>query len=135
MKIAVLIARILLGLVFTAFGVNTFLYFLPMPPPAGDAGMFAGLLFKYGWFAFIAVLYIVAGVLLLLGRYIGVALTILGPIIVVILLFHITMNPKGIGLALFVAVLEVFLIYAHWHHFDSIVQGTHRRSTDDNQNL
>jgi hypothetical protein len=52
-----------------------------------------------------------------------VALTILGPIIVVILLFHITMNPEGIGLALVVAVLEIFLIYAHWHHFRPIYNG------------
>ncbi len=123
MKIAVLIARILLGLVFTILGMNTFLHFFPMPPPPGDAGVFAGLLFKYGWLAFIAILYIVAGILLLLGRYIGVALTILGPIIVVILLFHITMNPQGIGLALFVALLEVFLIYAHWHHFGPVLNG------------
>ena len=135
MKIAVLIARILLGLVFTFFGLNTFLHIVPMPPPPGDAGIFAGLLFKYGWFAFIAVLYIVAGVLLLLGRYIGLALTILGPIIVAILLFHITMNPQGIGLALFVAVLEGFLIYAHWHHFDAVVQGRRRSHTDTNQTL
>jgi hypothetical protein len=134
-KIAVLIARILLGLVFTAFGVNTFLHFFPMPPPPGDAGLFAGLLFKYGWFAFIAVLYIIAGVLLLLGRYIGIALTILAPMIVVILLFHITMNPQGIGLALFVAVLEVFLIYAHWHHFGAVIHGRHRKTTDSNHNL
>lgn len=128
MKIAVLIARILLGLVFTIFGMNTFLHFIPMPPPPGDAGIFAGLLFKYGWLSFISILYIVAGVLLLLGRYIGVALTILGPIIVVILLFHITMNPQGIGLALFVAVLEAFLIYAHWHHFDPVFHGDHNHS-------
>lgn len=126
MKIAVLIARILLGLVFVFFGLNTFLHIVPMPPPPGDAGVFAGLLFKYGWFAIIAILYLVAGVLLLLGRYIAVALTILGPIIVVILMFHITMNPQGIGLALFVAALEVFLIYAHWQHFDAVVrQGRH----------
>lgn len=135
MKIAVLIARILLGLVFTAFGLNTFLHLIPMPPPPGDAGVFAGLLFKYGWFAFIAVLYLVAGVLLLLGRYIGVALTILAPIIVAILLFHITMNPQGIGLALFVAVLELFLIYAHWHHFDAVIQRRRRLHSDKHQNF
>jgi uncharacterized membrane protein YphA (DoxX/SURF4 family) len=124
-KIAVLIARILLGLVFTLFGVNTFLHFIPMTPPPGDAGIFAGILFKYGWFVFIGILYIVAGVLLLIGRYVGVALTILGPIIVVILLYHITMNPQGIGLALFVAILEIFLIYAHWHHFGPVLNGSH----------
>ena len=123
MKIAIVIARILLGLIFTAFGVNTFLHFIPMPPPAGDAGVFAGLLFKYGWFVFISILYLIAGILLLINRYVGVALTILGPIIVVILLFHITMNPEGIGLALVVAVLEIFLIYAHWHHFRPIYHG------------
>jgi putative oxidoreductase len=122
-KIAIVIARILLGLIFTAFGVNTFLHFIPMPPPAGDAGVFAGLLFKYGWFVFISILYLIAGILLLINRYVGVALTILGPIIVVILLFHITMNPEGIGLALVVAVLEIFLIYAHWHHFRPIYNG------------
>lgn len=135
MKIAVLIARILLGLVFTIFGVNTFLHVIPMPPPPGDAGIFAGLLFKYGWFAFIGVLYLVAGVLLILGRYVGVALTILGPIIVVILLFHITMNPQGIGLALFVAVLEVFLIYAHWHHFGPVLNGRHNHTNGNNHTL
>lgn len=123
MKIAVLIARILLGLVFTVFGLNTFLHFIPMTPPPGDAGVFTGLLFKYGWFVFIGILYLIAGILLLINRYIGVALTILAPIIVVILLFHITMNPQGIGLALIVAALEVFLIYAYWHHFRPIYHG------------
>ncbi|HMF54256.1 MAG TPA: hypothetical protein VK593_07895 [Edaphobacter sp.] len=123
MKITILIARILLGLVFTVFGLNTFLRFLPMTPPPGDAGVFAGLLFKYGWFVFLGVLYLIAGILLLLNRYVGVALTILGPIIVVILLFHITMNPESIGLALVVAVLEIFLIYVHWHHFSPIYRG------------
>ncbi len=58
--------------------------------------------------------------LLLIGRYIGVALTILGPIIVIILLYHVTMAPKEIGMALFAAALEVFLIYAYRHHFGDI---------------
>ena len=131
MKIAVLIARILLGLLFTVFGLNTFLHFIPMTPPPGDAGVFLGLLFKYGWFVFFGILYIVAGVLLLIGRYVGVALTILGPIIVVILMFHITMEPQGIGMALFVALLEVFLIYAHWHHFGSVLRGSRHHPNND----
>jgi uncharacterized membrane protein YphA (DoxX/SURF4 family) len=121
-KIATLIARILLGLIFTVFGLNGFFHFMPMLLPPGDAGTFFTIMFKYGWVTFLSVLYIIAGVLLLIGRYIGVALTILGPIIVVILLYHITMDPKGLPMALFVALLEVFLIYAHWHHFDAVVK-------------
>lgn len=122
MKIAVLIARILLGFMFTIFGLNGFFHFLPMQLPPGDAGTLFTIMFKYGWFTFISTLYVIAGVLLLIGRYIGVALTILGPIIVIILLYHITMDPKGIGMGLFAALLEVFLIYAHWHHFDTVVK-------------
>jgi hypothetical protein len=120
MKIATLIARILLGLMFTVFGLNTFFHFIPMQLPPGDAGTLIGLMFTHGWFTFIGTLYVIAGVLLLIGRYIGVALTILGPIIVIILLYHVTMAPKEIGMALFAAALEVFLIYAYRHHFGDI---------------
>ncbi len=120
MKIATIIARILLGLMFTVFGLNTFFHFLPMQMPPGDAGTLMTIMFTHGWFTFIGALYVIAGVLLLIGRYIGIALTILGPIIVVILLFHITLLRPGIGMALFVAALEIFLIYAYRHHFGDI---------------
>ena len=120
MKIAIIIARILLGLMFTVFGLNALHPFMPMQMPPGDAGALSGLMFAHGWFYFIGTLYVIAGVLLLIGRYVGVALTILGPILVVILLFHITMLPQGIGMGLFAAVLELFLIYAYWHCFKHV---------------
>jgi putative oxidoreductase len=125
MKIATLIARILLGLMFTVFGLNTFHPFLPMQMPPGDAGAMMALMFAHGWFNFIGTLYVIAGVLLLIGRYVGIALTILGPIIVVILLFHITLLPQGIGMALFVALIEIFLIYAYRNHFGDIFSSRH----------
>jgi hypothetical protein len=125
MKIAVIIARVLLGLMFTVFGLNMFLHFLPMQLPPGDAGTLTAIMFAHGWFTFIGALYVIAGVLLLIGRYMGIALTILGPIIVVILLFHITLLPKGIGMALFVALLEIFLIYAYRNHFGDIFSAKH----------
>ncbi len=120
MKIATLIARILLGLMFTVFGLNSFLHFLPMQMPPGDAGALMTLMFTHGWFNFIGALYLIAGVLLLIGRYVGIALTILGPIIVVILLYHVTFMREGIGMALFTAALVIFLIYAYRHHFGDI---------------
>ena len=125
MKIAVLIARILLGLIFTIFGLNAIHPFMPMQMPPGDAGTLIGIMFAHGWFYFIGLLYVIAGVLLLIGRYVGIALTILGPIIVVILLFHITLLPQGIGMALFTAALEIFLIYAYRNHFGDIFSAKH----------
>jgi uncharacterized membrane protein YphA (DoxX/SURF4 family) len=120
MKIAVVIARVLLGLVFLIFGLNMFFHFMPAPPPPGDAGVLAGVMFQHGWFLFFGVLYVIAGLLLLIGRYVPVALVLLGPIIVNILLFHLTLAPSGIVPGAVCAVLEIFLIYAYWPAFERI---------------
>jgi putative oxidoreductase len=119
MKIAVVIARILLGLPFLIFGLNAFFHFFTPPPIAGDAGTFATIMYAHGWLTFHGLLYVIAAVLLLVGRYVPVALVILGPILVNILLFHITLAP-GIGPGLVCAVLEIFLIYAYWPAFRAI---------------
>ena len=119
MKIAVLIARVLLGLIFLVFGLNNFFHFIPAQMPPGDAGVMAGIMFKLGWITFHGVLYVIAGVLLLIGRYVPVGLTILGPILVNNLLFHLTLVP-GIGPGLFATVLEIFLIWAYWPAFRNI---------------
>jgi putative oxidoreductase len=109
MKIAVLIARILLGLVFVLFGLNGFLQFLHTPPPTGLPAQFLGAVFVSHYYVAIFALQLIGGVLLLVGRYVPLALVILGPIIVNILLFHITMAPAGLPLALLTMVLWVIV--------------------------
>jgi putative oxidoreductase len=121
MKIAVVIARVLLGLVFLVFGLNVYFNFIPAQPLPGDAGALSMLMFQHGWFSFYGVLYIVGAILLLVGRYVPLGLLLLAPIIVNILLFHITLAPAGIGPGLVCTVLEIFLIYAYWPAFASIV--------------
>jgi len=121
MKIAVVIARVLLGLVFLVFGLNVYFNFIPAQPLPGDAGALSMLMFQHGWFSFFGVLYIVGAILLLVGRYVPLGLLLLAPIIVNILLFHITLAPAGIGPGLVCMVLEIFLIYAYWPAFASIV--------------
>ena len=105
MKILTNISRFLLGLIFLVFGLNGFLHFIPMPPPSGVAGQFFGALFVSNYLVPIFALQLVSGVLLLINRFVPLALTILAAIIVNILLFHVLMNPAGLGLAVFVAVL------------------------------
>ena len=105
MKIASTIARYLLGLIFLTFGLNGFLQLIPMPPPTGVAGQFFGALFVSRFYVVIFLLQIVAAVLLLTNRYVTLALTILGAVIVNILCFHIFMAPAGLPLAVVVTVL------------------------------
>jgi hypothetical protein len=106
MKIASVIARFLLSLIFLIFGLNGFLHFLPMsPPPSGTAAQFFGALFISNYLVVIFLLQIVSAILLLLNRYVPLALTLLAPIIVNILLIHILMAPSGMPLAIVVTVL------------------------------
>ncbi len=81
---------------------------MPMQQMPGDAGTFATIMFVHGWIVFHGVLYVIAGVLLLAGRYVPVALVILGPILVNILIFHFTLAPAGYAPGLVCALLEVF---------------------------
>jgi putative oxidoreductase len=113
MKIAALIARILLGLIFFVFGLNGFLHFMPMGPmPTGDAGQFIGAMFHSHYIFFVSAIQVIGGALMLAGRYVPLALIILGPVIVNILLYHCLMFPKGIGLALVVTVLWFIVAYS-----------------------
>jgi len=99
------IARYLAGGVFLVFGLNGFLNFIPMPPPAGIAGQFMGALYASHYLWLIFAFQLVAGVLLLANRYVPLALAMLAPVIVNILSFHVLMAPSGLPLALLVAVL------------------------------
>ncbi len=105
MKIATLIARILLGLLFLVFGLNGFLHFIPMPPPTGLAGQYMGALFLSHYLAVVFALEAVGGLLLLLNRYVPLALVLLGPVLVNIVLFHACLAPAGLPLALFAVAL------------------------------
>ena len=121
MKIVILIARLLLGLVFVVFGLNGFLNFLSMGPmPTGLAGQFIGALFLSHYFWVVAGLQVIGGLLLLVNRFVPLALVLLGPVIVNILLYHLFLNPAGIGLAILVTILWFIVFYGHRQYFAGI---------------
>ena len=95
MKILNKVSRFLLGLIFLIFGLNGFLHFIPMPPPSGVAGQFFGALFVSNYLVPIFGLQVISGALLLVNRFVPLALTILAAIIVNILLFHVL--PRSFG--------------------------------------
>jgi uncharacterized membrane protein YphA (DoxX/SURF4 family) len=120
MKIAVLVARILLGLIFLIFGLNGFLNFLPMPMPPGPAGQYMGLLFVSHYLIVVFLIEIVGGVLLLSGQFIPLALVLLGPVVFNILLFHTFFFPAGFAPALLAAVLWFLIFYGVRQAFTGI---------------
>ena len=122
MKIAALICRVLLGLIFVVFGSNTFLHFIPMPPPQGQAGAFLGAMFTSGYMQAVALFQIVGGLLLLIGRFVPLGLTLVGPVIVNILFFHLFLEPSGLPLAIVVSVLSLVVLAYHRQSFAGLVK-------------
>jgi putative oxidoreductase len=124
MKIASLIARLLMGLTFFVFGLNGFLSFIPAPPPTGLAGQFAGILFTSHLYVVIFAVQIIGGLLLLVNRFVPLALIILAPVIVNIFFFHLFMAPSGLPLAIVVVALWVIVAVRNKEHLAGIL--THR---------
>jgi putative oxidoreductase len=122
MKITSVIARFLLGLIFLVFGLNGFFHFFSMPAPIGVPGQFMGALFVSHFLIVIFVIQLIGAVLLLVNRYVPLALTLFAPIIVNILLFHLLMAPSGIPLAIVVAVLWVLAFVNVRSAFGGLVQ-------------
>ena len=123
MKIVTLIARVLLGVLFVVFGLNGFLNFIPMGPlPAGPAAQFTGALFESHYMTVVFAIELAAGVLLLLNRYVALALTLLAPVIVNIVLFHAFMAPSGLPLAMVASVLWIITALRFRYAFVGLLQ-------------
>ena len=117
MKILVLISRLLLGLVFVFFGSNAFLHFLPATLPPGLPGQFLGALIQSHYVYFVSAIQVISGLLLLVNRYVPLALALIGPVIVNILLFHICLLPQGLAIAVIVAILWFILFFRYRQYF------------------
>src|SRR5262245_47267769 len=116
-------ARILLGLVFVVFGLNGFLHFLPQPPMSGPPADFIGALFATGYmFPLIKGTEVLAGTLLLSGRYVPLALTLLAPVIVNIVGFHAFLAPAGLALPIIVLALEIVLAWSYRSAFRPLLR-------------
>jgi hypothetical protein len=118
------IARILMGLLFFVFGLNGFLHFIPEPktPMPEGAVSLAGALMKSGYmFPMVMGTQLLVGVLLLLNRFVPLALALIAPIIVNIVAFHVFLAPSGIGIALVVLVLELYLAWAYRNAYRSML--------------
>ena len=123
MKYVIVIVRVLLGLMFAVFGSNAFLHFIPMPEMHGQAGAFMTALASSGYLYVIAVLQVLGGLCLLLGaRFVPLGLTLLGPVIVNIVLYHLFLDTQGMPMAIVVAALSLFLLWIYRFKFPAIFQ-------------
>ena len=124
MKIAIVVARVLLGFVFAAAGLVSLLKLGKMSGMPGDATTFLTLMVTHNYTTFVALIMLIGGLLLLVGRFVPLGLVLLGPILVNILLFHLLFHVPGILTGLVCTVLEVFLVWGYRSSFRGIFAAT-----------
>jgi uncharacterized membrane protein YphA (DoxX/SURF4 family) len=120
MKVTVLIARMLLGLVFVVFGFDKIVPFLPAKMPPGEAGAMMLIMYTHKWLTFYGCVEAAGGLMLLTGRFVPLGLTLLAGMLTNILLFGITLAPSGLPVGLIAGLLEVFLVVAYRGSFAGI---------------
>jgi putative oxidoreductase len=122
MKTASLIARYLLGLLFTVFGLNGFLNFIHQPPPANPLAIQFFVATGASHFAmFFFAVQLIGGLLLLSGFFVPLALTLLAAELYNILAFHLTLAPESIAPALVAAVLWVLVFLQYRASFRDVL--------------
>lgn len=123
MKTVEMIARFLLGFAMLIFGANKFLNFMPAQEVPEAAGAFLGALASSGYiFPTLGIIYILAGLLLIVNKAIPFALIILVPVSFNIVAFHLKFDPQGILFAAIIAALNLFLIYTNCSRLKSLFE-------------
>ena len=121
MKTASIVARYLLGLMFTVFGLNGFLQFIHQPPPANPLTIqFLVAVSASHFAAFFFAVQVIGGLLLLSGFFVPLALTLLAAELYNILAFHMTLAPASVAPALVACVLWVLVFLRYRESFNGI---------------
>jgi uncharacterized membrane protein YphA (DoxX/SURF4 family) len=122
MKIVSVIARYLLGLMFTVFGLNGFLNFIHQPPPPNPLAIqFFVAVGASHFAAFFFALQLIGGLLLLSGLFVPLALTVLAAELYNILAFHLTLAPASIAPAIVACVLWILVFLQYRNSFSGIL--------------
>ena len=127
MRFAIIGARVILGLIFTVFGLNGFFHFIPNPEMNEPMTTFMMALVGTGYFMIVVkVVEVVSGLMILTGRFLPLGLILLAPVSVHILFVHLFLDQAGLAMAIVIVVLQVFLAFAYRDSFSGVVNANAR---------
>lgn len=121
-KVLLHIPRILLGSIFLVAGLNGYFVILGLEPFIATSPEAMALFeFKYLLISEKS-LEVLCGVLLLINRFVPLALAILSPIIANILLLHLFLDHSLLFLAIILVVMHGYLLFEYRENFKSILE-------------
>ena len=114
MKIAVIIVRVLMGLLFVFGSVTYFFNLIEAPPMTGPIKTFSeGLAAAPYFFPVLKATELICGIAFVVGRFVPLATVVIAPIIIQIFLVHTFLDRSGLVVAIFLVLANLFLAYAY----------------------
>ena len=118
-----MVLRILLGLFVLVFGANKFLNFLPPLELGDDAMSYFGALSSTHTMTMVAIVEVLAGLALIFNKFGALMSVILMSVSVNAVLFHITLEPGGIGPAAVLLLLNIAMLIGYKDKYQDMLKG------------
>jgi uncharacterized membrane protein YphA (DoxX/SURF4 family) len=113
MKIAIVIVRLLMGLMFLFASIVVLFHLVKQPEMTGNAKLFMDGIMATGYFmTLLKVTELVCGIAFVVGRFVPLATVVIFPITLNILLYHVFVAPEGLPVAIPLMLANLFLAYA-----------------------
>ncbi len=121
MKLIKQIPVYLLVLIYLVFGSNYFLHFISMPPMAGNAGSFVGVLYSTNFLLVVKILEIALSLMILVPKTRALGLVLIAPISVNIFLFELLIAHQP-GMGSLLVLLNAIAIIQYKSQYLSMVK-------------
>jgi putative oxidoreductase len=123
MKIAVIIVRVLMGLLFLFASVTYFLNLMTPPEMTGNIKTFNEGLYASGYlFTLLKLTELICGIAFVIGLYVPLATVVIAPVIVNIFFVHLFLAPEGLPVPIFLVLANSFLAYAYWDKYKPLLE-------------
>jgi len=121
MKIAAIIIRVLMGLLFLFASVVVLFNLFPKPEMHGDVKIFNdGLEVSRYLIPTVKIIELLCAIAFIVGRFVPLATVVIFPIIVNIFLYHAFLAPEALPIAAFVLLGDLFLAYYYRNHYQGL---------------
>jgi uncharacterized membrane protein YphA (DoxX/SURF4 family) len=123
MKIAVIIVRVLMGLLFLFASIVVLFKLVPQPEQTGNVKIFMDGVNASGYLLpLIKITELLCGIAFVAGRFVPLATVVIAPIIVNIFFFHAFVDTSGLPVAVFLVLANIFLASAYWDKFKPLLE-------------
>jgi|10_taG_2_1085330.scaffolds.fasta_scaffold41129_3 uncharacterized membrane protein YphA (DoxX/SURF4 family) len=118
------VIRIVLGLALILFGLDKFFEFLPHDHMMTDefVAAYKGLLANKFIIPTVGVVELLSGILLVIGRWVIVAMLAMIPIVFGILGFHFAVDIQGIFLGALITLMLFYLLSLHYSKIINLIK-------------